>query len=60
MHLRTGVKKTVIDDMREHLAVEILKKEEFGCELSFLLKQRLEEALGGPEDGRKAPPTMEE
>ena len=44
--------------MKTH--VEILKKEEFGCELSFLLKQRLEEALGGPEDGRKAPPTMEE
>jgi len=31
------VKKIVIDDMREHLAKEILKKEEFGCPLSFLL-----------------------
>ena len=41
LYLETGVKKTVFDDIRKLVDADsknILKRQEYGCSLSFLLK----------------------
>jgi len=45
LYLETGVKKTVFDDIRKLVvntddpeSMNILKRQEYGCSLSFLLK----------------------